>query len=120
MSVSQYDAAYVAKTELRSRLKKFHVMKSTKNYGARYQKAQAIATSFTKKVLHINVYLSQESPLKNNVLKKHTVVQGSLVWSCSVFFYPRAVTQRKLAILVTYQCSPNAVVIYVSVIFNET
>ena len=45
-------------------------MKITKNYYARYQIAQAVATSFTKKVLHINEYLSQESLFKNNVLKK--------------------------------------------------
>ena len=79
MSVSQYEPAYIAKTELRSRLKKFHVMKS-KKYGARYKKAQAIATSFTKKVLHINVYLSQEGPLKNNVLKKTHCIPSVQVW----------------------------------------
>ena len=73
MSVSQYEAAYVAKTELRSRLKKFYVMRSTKIRVLDIKKAQAIATSFTKKALHINVYLSQEGPLKNNVLKKNTL-----------------------------------------------
>ena len=70
MSVSYYEAAYVAKKVLRFGSKICHVMKSTIKYYARYQKAQAIATSFAQKVLHINVYLSQESLFKNNVLKK--------------------------------------------------
>ena len=70
MSVSYYEAAYEAKKVLLSRLKNLSCDEKYKNYYARYQKAQAIATSFAQKVLHINVYLSQESLFKNNVLKK--------------------------------------------------
>ena len=40
------------KKVLRSRLKNFSCDEKYKNYNARYQNAQAIATSFAQKVLH--------------------------------------------------------------------
>ena len=46
MSVSYYEAAYEAKKVLRSRFKNLSCDEKYKNYYARYQKAQAMATSF--------------------------------------------------------------------------